>query len=139
MFTLLAGGMRNNAINVSIFVCWYIGLYYLSACLSVRSYISKLTCPNVTKFSVHVNCCHVSILLRRQCDFRFSIWRHVFTQWRQWSRVKDYYMFCQVCQVDAPGRSLMPTIACYHLRSTLINNRWLQHNNRQSWLAELRS
>ena len=40
----------------------------LSVCLLVRSHVSRTTCPNVTKFSVHVNCGHGSVLLWRQCS-----------------------------------------------------------------------
>jgi len=42
----------------------------LSVCvgLSVRSHISKTTCPNFTKFSVHVICGRGSVLLWRRCN-----------------------------------------------------------------------
>ena len=41
---------------------------YMSVCLSVRSHISKATCPDFTKFFVHVVCGHGSALLWRQCN-----------------------------------------------------------------------
>ena len=55
----------------------------LYVCLSVRLHISKTTCPNFTKFSVHISCGHDdSVLLWRQCNhvghLRFCWWHHVF-------------------------------------------------------------
>ena len=82
-------------------------------CLSVRSHISKATCPNITKFSVHVNCGCGSFFPQYVMYFRFCGWHCVFTWWRQWSRIKHDVMFRPVRQVAKPGRSLMFTIALF--------------------------
>ena len=49
------GRVRSIAISVSV-------------CLSVRSHISKTTCPNFTKFSVRVTYGRGSVLFLRQCN-----------------------------------------------------------------------
>ena len=40
----------------------------MSVCLSVRSYISKGTCPIFTKLSIHATCGRGSVLIGRQCN-----------------------------------------------------------------------
>jgi len=37
-------------------------------CLSIRSHISKITWPNFTKFSMHVDCGRGSFILWQHCD-----------------------------------------------------------------------
>jgi len=58
IFTSSPACVRSIAMRVS--VC-------LSVCISVRSHISKTTCPNFTKRFVHVNSVRGSVLLWRQC------------------------------------------------------------------------
>jgi len=50
-------------------------------CLSVRSHISKTTCPNFSKRSVHATCSRGSVLLRDNAMLCTSVlWMsHVFT------------------------------------------------------------
>jgi len=69
-------------------VCVYI-------CLSVRSYTStsETTCPNFRKCSTHVKCGRGWLgfpptAMQYVTYFRFREWLRVFTQWRQWSRIK---------------------------------------------------
>ena len=50
----------------------------MSVCLSVRSHISKTTCQNFTKFSVHVTCGRLLTTTQYVMYFRFCGWRHVF-------------------------------------------------------------
>jgi len=87
----------------------------VSVCFSVRSHISKVTWPNFTKFSVLVTFPRGSVFLWRQwnmlCtsgvvdDIIFS------NNGAEYGRIKGDAMFRRVCQVAAPGRSLLSTIA----------------------------
>jgi len=76
-------------------------------CLFVRLRISETSCPNFTKFSVHVTCGRWSVLLWRQCDMlctsgfvddvMFSYNAGNRTEW------KTTPVFRPVSQVVAPG------------------------------------
>jgi len=77
-YCYFASSRSAKYIAISVFVCLSVCLY---VCLFVRSHFSKTACPNFTKFSVHVNRGHGSILLWRQCNIGFCGWRHFFTQW----------------------------------------------------------
>jgi len=54
-----------------------------SVCTSVHWHVSRATCPNLTKFSVHVTCEAVTVARSSSNDsaiamyFRFCGWRHV--------------------------------------------------------------
>jgi len=75
-FTFYPGRVRSIAIRASVCVCPSVSPF---PCLK------KTTCPNFTKFSVHVSCSRGLVFLWQQCStvmyFRFSGWRHVFV-WR---------------------------------------------------------
>ena len=60
-FILVISPGRGRGVYCDLRVC-------MSVCLSVRSHISKIICPNFTEFSVHATCGHGSILLWRQCN-----------------------------------------------------------------------
>jgi len=66
--------VRVRSIASSVSVC-------LSVCLPVRSYISKPTCPNFTKFSVRVTFGRGLILLWRQCNTYICISVLWITSW----------------------------------------------------------
>jgi len=74
----------------------------LSVCLSVRSRISKTSCPNFTKRSMHVVCLRGSFLL---CVyFRFCEWRLV----------------CKACGVADVMQMTTDVISLSSSQSTLI-------------------
>jgi len=66
--------------------------FCVSVCLSVCSHISKVTCPNFTKFSVHVNCGRGSV-------FHWCL--HIIETTERNQR----RLFRQVRQMAAPGQS----------------------------------
>ena len=111
-----SSGVRSIAICVS--VCYSVYLY-------VSMYVCQLACPkttcsNFTKFSVHVTCRRVSVLLWRQCctlcTFGFvddAIFSHngangqnqrqrcvSFTRWRYWERSCCLQLPCFHCTAD---------------------------------------
>jgi len=78
IFAISASSTVNKYCNwIRMRLCYYFatgrGAKYcdervgMFVCLSVRSHISKTTRPNLTKFSVRVNCGRGLVLLRRQC------------------------------------------------------------------------
>jgi len=86
--------------NKSQVWCFYsahprIGAKYCDECVCISAYarlsgcsrISKTTCPNFTKFSIHVELCAwlgsplMTVAICYVQFFRFRGWRHFFTKW----------------------------------------------------------
>ena len=107
MYIYLAAGSWAKYCNQR--VCMFV-------CLSVRSHISKTTCPNFTKFPQHVTCGCRSVIFWRQCNTFYtsgSVYDVMFEHNGANRPKSSTTLFCPLLQVAAPGRSLSsPTTYC---------------------------